>query len=377
MVDLINDIADIDLKISENTAELEKLEKKHLTCRHYEIVCDVDKLNVDLQATFMKYKTIKQWAYIIHDKDDTRPHYHIYINFGNSCVSSDMVAKWFDVPENFVGKVKGRKTDVLAYLTHSNESQQHKHQYQPTDVVANFDFVSEIEQSKIIGNFEHYSYAQQLTYINTLPITEKTVAFSKLKRLWEIECQNSILNTERNIEVVFISGKGGTGKTYYAKKLLSQLNYDICISSSSNDPFQDYLGQKGMILDDLRDKSFELDDLLKILDNNTNSSVKSRFNNKVFNGKMIIITSSVPLRYWYPNYKFNANDNLYQLYRRIGCYVTINEKDILLYEDGVDDEGKPKGKVTVFNNDLLLNVVKKEKSKTDFKSAFEQIKVGV
>ena len=28
-----------------------------------EIVTDVDKLNVDLQATLMKYSTIKQWAY--------------------------------------------------------------------------------------------------------------------------------------------------------------------------------------------------------------------------------------------------------------------------------------------------------------------------
>lgn len=51
--------------------------------RHCEIVQDVDKIKVDIQATCMKYRTIKQWAYIIHDKDDTRPHFHIYLNFGN------------------------------------------------------------------------------------------------------------------------------------------------------------------------------------------------------------------------------------------------------------------------------------------------------
>ena len=38
-----------------------------------EIVTDADKLKVDIQETCMKYKTIKQWAYILHDKDDTRP----------------------------------------------------------------------------------------------------------------------------------------------------------------------------------------------------------------------------------------------------------------------------------------------------------------
>lgn len=41
--------------------------------KQIEIVTDVDKLNVDIQETIMKYQTIKQWAYIIHDKDDTRP----------------------------------------------------------------------------------------------------------------------------------------------------------------------------------------------------------------------------------------------------------------------------------------------------------------
>ena len=48
--------------------------------KHCEIVQDADKLKVDIQATCMKYQSIKKWAYILHDKDDTRPHYHIYLN---------------------------------------------------------------------------------------------------------------------------------------------------------------------------------------------------------------------------------------------------------------------------------------------------------
>ena len=97
--------------------------------RQMEIVTDVDKLNVDLQATLMKYRTIKQWAYIVHDKDDTRAHYHIYLNFGASSVDTALVASWFQIPENFINKVKGRKTDMLLYLTHGNDSQKNKHQY--------------------------------------------------------------------------------------------------------------------------------------------------------------------------------------------------------------------------------------------------------
>ena len=326
--------------------------------RQMEIVTDADKLKVDIQETCMKYKTIKEWAYILHDKDDTRPHYHIYLNFGTSSCDTSMVAKWFDVAENFVSKVKGRKTDMLLYLTHGNDSQKNKHQYSPGEVHANFDFETEIENSKIIGDFDKYSYAEQLKYINTLPISEKAKAFTQLKKLWEFECQTLCLDTDRNMHVVFITGKAGCGKTTYAKKMLDKLGYDYCISSSSNDPFQDYLGQKAIILDDLRDKSFELEDILKLLDNNTKSSVKSRFNNKVFNGVMIVITSSVPLNYWYSSYKSNI-DSLDQLYRRIGTYIIVDKQFISIFDDGVDKDGKGKGTPSIIFNELYSAKVEK------------------
>ena len=196
--------------------------------RHMEIVTDKDKLSVDIQQTVMKYKTIKQWAYILHDQDDTRPHYHIYLNFHPSSADTKDVAKWFQLGytddkgvehsgEQFIEKVKGRKTDVLLYLIHGNDSQKFKHQYSPDEVVSNFDFESEIATAKIIGDFENYSYAQMLQYINTLPISEKAKAYTLLEKLWKIHCQTLTLQTDRELEVVFIQGKPGTGKTYYAK----------------------------------------------------------------------------------------------------------------------------------------------------------------
>lgn len=340
--------------------------------RQMEIVTDVDKLNVDLQATFMKYKTIKQWAYIIHDRDDTRPHYHIYLHFDSS-VDTALVANWFKVPENFVNKVKGRQADILKYLTHSNESQKNKHQYEASEVFANFDFEKVIEESKILGDFDHFSYAQQLAYVDSLSVQEKTRAFTQLEKLWKIKCQSDCLKSDRNLQVIFITGKAGTGKTYYAKKTLEKMNFDYCISSSSNDPFQDYLGQKGMILDDLRDTAFELQDLLKILDNNTSSSVRSRFTNKVFNGDVIIITSSVPINYWYKEYRYSScREDLNQLYRRISTYIKISEKVVEIYDDGLDGNGYPKGEPEKYLNELSYIKTANEKKKVKISSLFHR-----
>lgn len=340
--------------------------------KQYEVVSRVEYFKEPLQEIFRRYRTIKKWAYILHDKDqDSFPHYHIYLNFGNSGVDSKIVAEWFGLQETCVNKIHGRAVDMLQYLTHSNDTQKNKYQYSPSEVVANFDFEREIEKSKILGDFKKYSYAQQLEYINSLPVMEKTQAFTKLQRLWQLHCQCLMLKPDRNVQVVFIQGKGGTGKTYYAKKLLTSMGLDYCISSSSNDPFQDYLGQKAIILDDLRDRSFEFEDLLKILDNNTASSVRSRFSNKVFNGEMIVITSTVPLRYWYYQYRGSAFDTLQQLYRRISCYVVVTEENINVYDE-IDSTGNPTGFARIFKNKLKRQE-EKDRKKLNLGDAFGRI----
>ena len=237
--------------------------------KQYEIVSRAEYFTEPIGDILRRYKTIKKYAYILHDKDsDTSPHYHIYVNFGKSGVDSKIVAQWFGVQEPQVERIKGRATDMLLYLTHGQESQKNKYQYSPSEVVANFDFEAEIEKSKILGDFKKYSYAEQLKYIDTLPIAEKKTAFGTLEKLWKMHCQILCLESNRNIEVMFICGEPGTGKTTYAKKFAVSRGFDCCISSSSNDLMQDYLGQKCLILDDLRDTQFEdnFEDLLKILD---------------------------------------------------------------------------------------------------------------
>lgn len=340
--------------------------------KHCEVESRVEFFNGDIQEIIKSKKTIKKWAYILHDKDDTAPHYHIYLNFGDSSVDTKEVASWFGLQESQVNRIRGRATDMLEYLTHANNSQQNKYQYSPDEVVANFDFLTAIKNSKILGDFEKYSYAQQLHYVNSLPVSEKTQAYAKLDKLWRLHCQCLVLNPDRDIEVMFIHGKGGTGKTYYAKKLLDKMGYDYCVSSSSNDPFQDYMGQQAIILDDLRDKAFEFEDLLKLLDNNTASSVRSRFSNKVFNGKMIVITSTVPLAFWYRTYQYDDKDTLQQLYRRITSYVVVTTEHVSVYDE-LDARGRPSGIPYVYKNEIPDLKRQSPRRRTKFADIFDEM----
>ncbi len=348
-------------------------EKKIIYLKHCEVVSQPEYIDGKVGDIIRAHKVIKKYAYILHDKDpDTSPHYHIYLNFGRTGIPLPDIAKWFGLQESCVERIKGRPVDVLKYLVHGNDSQINKHQYDYSEVVANFDFLAEIESDKVLGDFEKYSYAQQLQYVNNLPVSEKTQAFTKLEKLWKIYCQCLVLNNDRDIDVMFIDGKGGTGKTYYAKKLLTQMGYDYCVSSSSNDPFQDYLGQKAIILDDLRDSAFDFEDLLKMLDNNTASSVRSRFTNKVFNGKLIVITSTVPLSYWYREYKYSDNkDEINQLYRRITSYVKVTHDLVCVYDE-IDADGRPSGIPYVYKNEIP-ELKKQNSIRTNYASVFGEM----
>ncbi|MBQ9069922.1 MAG: hypothetical protein IJY23_01065 [Clostridia bacterium] len=341
--------------------------------KQYEVTSRVEFFSEPIGDILRRYRTIKKYAYILHDKDpDTAPHYHIYLNFGNSGVDSKIVAQWFGLQESQVNKIQGRATDMLQYLTHSNESQKNKYQYSPSEVIANFDFEEEIKRSKILGNFKEYSYAQQLEYVDSLPVAEKVTAFNKLKKLWELRCEVLMLNPERDIEVMFIYGKSGTGKTTNAKQFARSRGFDFYVSSSSNDPLQDYRGQKCIILDDARDSTFEFEDWLKLTDNNTASSVKSKYYNKVLMCNLIIITSSVPLSFWFRYMLYNKSEDLKQFYRRISAYVEITDSDVSVYES-IDSRGRPSGFPKMYHNRVAELKAQPKKKKTDFGKAFGAI----
>jgi hypothetical protein len=152
----------------------------------------------------------------------------------------------------------------------------------------------------------------------------------KLKSAFVYRAVSIMENADREIEVLFLEGKSGTGKTTLAKRVASGTgNGSYYISGSSNDPMEGYKGQDTLILDDLRDDAFKFADLLKILDNHTASLMKSRFTNKQFIGRCIIITSYKPLDKWYENIPIEAKS---QFYRRITNLYKFDVDEITEYE---------------------------------------------
>jgi energy-coupling factor transporter ATP-binding protein EcfA2 len=217
------------------------------------------------------------------------------------------------------------------------------------------------EPVDIIGDFEHFSYAQMLMHLNSIEDTSQRVRdYKRLKHLWSLQCEIKATGGNRDMRVLFITGETGTGKSTLAKEFCKINKKDYAISSSSNDPLQDYKGQSVLILDDLRDSTLPFQDLIKILDNHTSSSMRSRYNNKVFNGDMIIITSSVSLDKWYNSLESKVPfESLKQLYRRISEYIVLTKDTITTYNK-VSDVGEPTGEPFSIENFVKVMFLDKQ-----------------
>ncbi len=231
----------------------------------------------------------------------------------------------------------------MSYFTHRNAPD--RYQYDDSEVVAKpgYDWLavrakSEERQEKLkatrkvlegieqgtIHRFNIADHVSQSVYIENKQIFEKAFEHH------ELQLKNSVNN--RSLDVIFISGTPGSGKTTLAKKYCEDKRLSYCMSASSRDALQDYQGQEVIILDDFRGDSMTLADLLKLLDNNTASSASARYRDKWIQASTIIITTVFDIEEFF--YRISQRDEpLSQLKRRCKTLVrlTRDKMDIFSY----------------------------------------------
>lgn len=294
-----------------------------------------------------------RYCYILHDKDvledgtPKKPHWHIFLQFDIQYNTAN-VAQWFEVEQNYINKISsGRYETAALYCIHKHDLG--KYQYSIDEVVANFDYeglvkkdddkvskkaekarlneiIKKIEDGEI-REFNYHSFISVNEYVNYRAEIDKAFQYRRDKKQHE----------ERSQEVFFITGVSGSGKTTFAKDFAKKKNLSFYVSSGSNDVLDGYQGQDVLILDDLRPSVMGLSDLLKMLDNNTNSTVKSRYHNKLLECQYIIITSILPIDTFFHNVFSEEEESIIQFKRRCKYYFKF---DIEYYEMYVYDREK-------------------------------------
>ncbi len=309
--------------------------------RLFEVMVYSESFPMDTLEEILGREAIVNYAYITHDScrgDDgslLKAHTHIMIRTKDTR-NSDNVAKWFGVLPNQVGKVKGRFADALKYLTHENAPS--KYQYLSDQVVSNFDWKTESQKlssaektekvnlilEKICnGELKEYNYTDYITGLEYVHNKQKFAA------AFEYRAQR-IQKKEREMDSIYITGESGSGKTSFAKYTADSRGLSYFISSGSNDVLDGYKGEECIILDDFRGSVMSLSDLLKMLDPNTASTVKSRYRNKVLECKLIIITTTISIEEFFKNVFKDEKESVIQLKRRCNLHVEITPSQIIM-----------------------------------------------
>lgn len=331
--------------------------------RYYEYVQQVEFLKIPLEEIKkilnqkVKDNVLVRYAGITHDKDkfengeDKKPHVHIALNLNSDWSPSD-IAKWFkdDVQRIQKGKGKGKYKfqNMESYLIHDTPDSKSKYQYSLDDVfTSGYDFKTEIDRIrndvKEASNYSRINDVLSEIMENKIPrikIGDHLSNEDRLKYSKQIETAYKIRNenlskedNKREMDVIYIEGEAGSGKTTLAKYIAKLKGYSCYVSSSSNDPLDGYLGQECLVLDDIRGSDWKINDLLKLLDNNTCSSVRSRFQNKsMFDCKMIILTSVLSIDELYKNLKDNESEPIVQLKRRCKSLFKLDENWMTIFE---------------------------------------------
>ena len=325
-----------------------------------EIVSDVEHIDIEkIVKVLDTQKPFKDYAYILHNKDTyteedekknadhkagtlKKAHYHIAIRLEYG-TDTKYIANWLGIKENFINRVKGKWVDMLKYLTHENA--QKKYQYSEEEVISNYDWKkekekavkksnSEARKSEIINDIVN-GVIREFNYNDYITIDEYDKYKKSIDNAFKYRT-DKIKGGKRNMECVYITGKSGTGKSTYAKMMCEDKGYSVFVSSGSNDVLDGYAGQDCIILDDLRPSCMGLSDLLKMLDNNTASTVKSRYKNKVLECKLIIITSVLKIDEFFNGVFKEQKEPIVQLKRR--CKLHLRFEQDYYYASLFDDK---------------------------------------
>ena len=371
-----------------NTVETEPKQKKKIVKRIVEIVTnqfDNDGNEIlnrsQIEKVIKKHKTIKQFAYALHDKDTVieedivkyhykeedvgkpkKPHWHIELMLSPS-YDIELVAKWFNVPVNFLhfpkgkgGQNRGAFLDMVEYITHEDERQKElgKHPYADEEITANFDFRKELDERRTMFELTGKKNATNKEILR-LEVLQNGMTLRQIKEKDALGYANDVsalyrLRSEylKTAELppsrinFYISGSSGTGKSIASMALARRLvgaGPDIpdeeifFIVGGKKVSFDGYDGQPVIIYEDCRARTLlselgSTGNVFQVFDPMPKRiSQNVKYSSTMLLNSFSIINSIEPFEHFIKT--ITAGEDMNQGYRRFPIFIEVKDKELL------------------------------------------------
>lgn len=272
---------------------------------------------------------------------------------------------------------RGEDGNGFAYLCHKTAKAMTKYQYNPADVIADFDYPAwpeaETKKVELAGTKINANIILNDLYNGSISYEDATSILTgsqygrmkkqldnvlSMRRAREAEIwRKEALERGETVKVIWMYGMAGSGKTAFAKDYAAKVGQPYYITGSSRDLFQGYAGEHTIILDELRPGTIGYDDFLRITDpHNLDAPVMapSRYFDKPLACSLYIVTSPFDPYKFYKKTAYNQGvDRFDQLLRRITLTIVMGPGSIYLskytYYNHTDQGYWPETQTKKFN----------------------------
>lgn len=290
-----------------------------------------------IRAILNEFSGVRYWCMCDEVGEQGTPHTHVYVVFANSVMFDTMHKRFYGV---HIDKANGSNQENRDYVRKEGKWQDDaKHETNKPETFEEFGELppdrtkSESQAERIVQLIRAGKTNAEI--LEECPTTYNKMAYIEQTRQTLLEDQYK--NAWRSLEVTYIWGESGAGKT---RSVMEQYGYSnvFRVTNYDNHPFDGYKGQDVVVFEEFRG-GIKIQDMLNYLDGYP-VMLPCRYADRVACYTKVYLISNIPLESQYRNVQVDNPETWAAFRRRIHSTIEMSKQfEELPFDPDFDPDG--------------------------------------